>query len=988
MKTVRFFLLLFLTVRGALGGQVVINEFLARNALTVHDEFGEYDDWIELYNAGDDEVDLGGYYITDDLSNPTKWQLPETEEETEIPPHGYLLLWADDDSTQGALHLGFKLSGSGEQIGLFAPDGHTVVDTLTFGPQEQDISYGRQPDGSDNWFYFQQPTPGQCNESAGVSEKAPAPQIAPSSGFYTDSVLVELTAPAGDTIYYTLDSSEPDSQSAVYTGSLNIRATTVLRARVFKKGCLPSDIITRNYLFNGSLHLPVVTLVSDPRNLWGDQGILDHRNAGWEKPVYIEYFDDTRQEVLDLNGGIKIHAPDGRAQQSFRLYAKKKYGQECFDYSFFGQKNVHDFKVLVLRNGGNDGWQLKNGTGLRDAFIHILFARRGHANAMAGYLPVNVFLNGQYWGMYNLRERQDEDYIQSNYNYSGPMDLLERTLEESSTRNAIAGDWQAYDSLESFIANHDLSIAENYDYVCSQMDVDNFSDYWIFEIFAGNFDWLSNNIKYWSPKAEQTVWRWLMWDVDHGIGLPFASNGVQYGDVNWNTLDWATGTEGPRVWGGSNTLIIRGLLTNPNYRNAFINRFCDLLNSYFSSDYTLNVLRQLKTAIEPDVPQQLARWGNNSFQEWQENVTVMENYLQQRPAVMYEYLKEKFELENSYRILLQANTGGNIKINTLSVSAFPWQGSYFKNIPIVLSAQADAGYLFKSWQLNGNEYSDSLQIHLKPLGDVTLSAVFEADTVPALIINEINYHSSASFDTEDWVEFFNPKRVAIDVSGWVFKDSDDQHAFVFPQNTMVDSLGYLVLCRNKDRFRQKFPEVSPLLGNMDFGLSGSGEKIRLYTDTGELMDEVEYDDNSPWPTAADGGGYTLELTEPNLDNSLAASWAASRTIGGTPGRINSVYTALSHHPPQLAERCELFQNYPNPFNPTTAIGFQLSTAGKVDLSIYNVLGQKMAVLVSGKKPAGKYRVIWNATGFASGVYIYRLTVNGTLTQTKKMILMR
>jgi len=150
---------------------VVINEFMASNDTTIADEHGEYDDWVELYNPGTDTVNIAGMYVTDDLTNPTAWQIPDTApDSTKIPPKGFLLLWCDKQPEQGVLHVKLKLSGKGEQIGLFASDGTTPIDTLTFGKQETDVSYGRNPDGANNWQTFTTPTPGASNVVTAVYE--------------------------------------------------------------------------------------------------------------------------------------------------------------------------------------------------------------------------------------------------------------------------------------------------------------------------------------------------------------------------------------------------------------------------------------------------------------------------------------------------------------------------------------------------------------------------------------------------------------------------------------------------------------------------------------------------------------------------------------------------------------------------------------------------------------------------------------------------
>ncbi len=172
MKNIALITIVITTFTFSLFSQTIkINEFMASNSTTIADEYGEYNDWIELYNYGTDTVNIAGYYITDTIGNNTKHHIPAGYALTKIPPGCYLIIWADNDTLQdGANHLSFKLSADGEQIGLFAPDGTTVIDTITYGQQVTDISYGRYPNGGNTWLYFNFPTPGTSNSMVNIDE--------------------------------------------------------------------------------------------------------------------------------------------------------------------------------------------------------------------------------------------------------------------------------------------------------------------------------------------------------------------------------------------------------------------------------------------------------------------------------------------------------------------------------------------------------------------------------------------------------------------------------------------------------------------------------------------------------------------------------------------------------------------------------------------------------------------------------------------------
>ena len=259
-----------------------------------------------------------------------------------------------------------------------------------------------------------------------------------------------------------------------------------------------------------------------------------------------------------------------------------------------------------------------------------------------------------------------------------------------------------------------------------------------------------------------------------------------------------------------------------------------------------------------------------------------------------------------------------------------------------------------------------------------------------IVINEINYHSSEDFDPEDWVELYNPSTEDLDISGWEFKDEDDEHIFIIPNNTILAGDEYLVLCNDSALFSSAFPGVANFIGNFDFGLSGGGEPIRLFDAEGTLIDSVDYDDEEGWPTLPDGFGNTLELIDPSFDNTLAESWQASLNHG-TPGQVNS--TGVSVEDEIVTAKNLNLNNYPNPFNPSTTISFNvLSGTHDTEISIFNIKGQKIKTLIKEKMTVDTHSVTWNGKddsgrNVASGVYFYQLK-NGSISDSKKMILMK
>jgi hypothetical protein len=247
-----------------------------------------------------------------------------------------------------------------------------------------------------------------------------------------------------------------------------------------------------------------------------------------------------------------------------------------------------------------------------------------------------------------------------------------------------------------------------------------------------------------------------------------------------------------------------------------------------------------------------------------------------------------------------------------------------------------------------------------------------------VVITEINYNSPIYFNPEDWVEFYNPSANDIDLSGWVFKDEVDSQAFVFPENTLIEADGFVILCTDTSLFKLYFPGVENYLGNFHWGLSGGGELIRIYNDQGYIIDYLTYDDEPPWPTLPDGFGPTLELTDPSLDNTVAENWRASSYPFGSPGIKGWLGVENNRNEGGFPTEITLLQNYPNPFNPVTTISFYLPRPAQVSLKVFDQQGKEIARLINGIMTPGLHETVFNAEGLPSSVYFARLEADGII----------
>ena len=897
------------------------------------------------------------------------------------------------DLPNSFLHTNFKLSSVGETL-ILTSSQSTIVDQITFGGSGPDVSYGRQPDGSSSWLLFSEATPGDSNVTQGYSGIVDEPLLSVNGGFYSAPVTVSISpASVGDNVYYSLDGSEPNETSEIYTIPIFIDSTKVLRVKSFSTGLLPSKTITNTYFINYSTTLTVVSLSTAPGNLFDEEyGIyamgdsaeasFPHFGANfwndWERPIHVELFETDGSKGFGIDMGVKIFGnwSRGNAQKSLALFARGKYGYSSLSYKLFDELPYTEYESFVLRNSGNDWLSSMMRDGMQTSLVDGTDIDKGD------YRPAVVFINGSYWGIHNIREKINENFLAQHHNVNpDSIDLLENYGE------IVEGDNSDYFDLYYFIENNNLSVTANYEFVKSKMQIDNFIKYQIAEIYIDNQDWPGNNIKFWKTKSNGK-WRWIFYDTDFGFGI------WNSGAYQNNTLSFALEPNGPS-WPNPpwSTLILRKLLENASFKNDFINCFADYSNTIFSSGSVLSKVNNIASVISPEIIHHAARWGQFTYSGWLNNVQVMRNFAAQRITYMRTYFSQKFNLTGVHQVNLAVSdtTMGSIQLNSIIVKSPTWTGSYFSGIPISIIAKPKNGYRFVNWTGSSTSTNDSLTITLN--NAIYLNAVFEIDpnySTTQIVINEINYNSAASFNTEDWIELYNNSESDIDISSWIFKDSDDAHIYTIPQNTILNQNSYLVLCVDTSLFKPLFPDINNFLGNVGFGLSGSGELIRLYDSHMNIIDSLVYEDTFPWPTEPDGNGPTLSLRNPNLDNSLGENWSAS--IGnGTPGKINDIFVNVDDQLESIPTEYALMQNYPNPFNPTTLIRFSLPQHSFVSLKIYDVIGNEVARLINEERLAGNYEVEFSSTNskkiISSGVYLYQLRTNDFI-QTKKMILIK
>lgn len=533
----------------------------------------------------------------------------------------------------------------------------------------------------------------------------------------------------------------------------------VVRAKAYKDDKSYSETITNVYFVNKTYTLPIVSINVNDDALFGyEKGLFvagkkfdDWRltnstdvaeswtsanywdsGSSSEVPVNFIYLADQTVKI-NQTVGIRNHGNGSRylKNRSHRIYAKSDYGKKDLNYNFFYNYDINKFKRLILRNSGQD----TNNTMFRDAFVQKL---NQHLNFdTQNYQPVVSFINGEFYGIYNLRERYDEKYLEEIY---GIKEKDIDYIEQTSIVEASIGDLKFYNETLDFFKNNDLSINDNYQRAITFVDEINFSDYHIAQIFAANYDWPYNNNEFfrkrvnYMPEAtygQDGRFRWLMKDLD------ISFNGDQYwvpNSYNHNTLEQAISSIN---YGGEKyeNHILIGLLKNNNFKNYFINRFADLLNTTYKKEHVIRLINLMQNNISQEMPQNISRWKLiNSMDNWNNNVEIMREFARLRPDIQKQHIADFFKLNGTYDLKTETNniSQGFVKVNTIEINNSTigigddyqtWSGKYFQKIPLVVEAIALPGYKFSHWE--GDISSTDQKITINSEKDVFVKAIFE-----------------------------------------------------------------------------------------------------------------------------------------------------------------------------------------------------------------------------------------------------------------------
>lgn len=776
---------LLLTHGSLMTAQVMINEYSAANLTTIANEFNKHEDWIELYNAGSTAVDLTGYYLSDNPDQPLQWRFPA---KSSIKANNYLVVWCDGRDTLVAsgtivrgIHANFKLTQTKKtaETLIFSDASGKKIDEIKIAKTRQNQSRGRLNDGATQWVIFKAPTPRKKNEGEYFTANAEKPQFSVKAGFYTTAQNITITSKAPDAkIYYSLDGTDPTPQSIPYTTPFTIDKTAVLKAKAYTTdpSIQPSLVEFSTYFINEKPTLKVVSVTggSELDSLIG--GNKDYKPFG-----SFELFDTDGERKATTYGEFNSHGQDSwvNDQRSIDFVSRDECGyNNAIKDKIFALTDRDEFQRIILRAAGDDNYPdgsdtKGGGAHMRDAYLQNLVKKGKLQLDVRTAEKAIVYMNGNYWGVYDLRERPD-DHDYTDYNYGqGKYDLQfiqtwADTWAEYGDQKAI-NDWNIF---TKYIQNHDMTNPDYYKYVTDRLDIKSLSDYIIVNSISTCSDWINYNTGWWrgmNPQGTHRKWGYHLWDNDatfgyyrNFTGIPdTAANKAKPCDVEL-LKDSVTIIYEPYIAddtiemfgeifypgdtifeGGSyrtfvdlnkHIFVFTKLLQNPEFKQFYLTRYADLIHTVFSQQNMLAYFDEVYHTIKPEMARHIAKWGG-TMQEWEHNVAKMRNYIIRRTNYLSDGIKDCYQLTGPYDVTINTEGALNpiLNINSLLIDKFPFTTKCYGNIATKLTADANStDFAFEKWTGDTNGVlNDALKANT--LADIKGNAYITAHFMKAII---------------------------------------------------------------------------------------------------------------------------------------------------------------------------------------------------------------------------------------------------------------
>lgn len=734
--------------------QIKINEYSVSNSVigtggtTFSDNLGNKPDWVELYNSTASTVNIGGWNLSDNNSNPDKYEFPAG---TLVPANGFLRIWCSGKGTPanaaGHIHTNFALAQcKGDWI--IISNAGVIIDSLQLRKTQASHSRGRFPDGASTWKIFTTPTPNLTNSGVSFLDYAPTPLFSLPAGFYSGSqtINISVSASAGISIYYTTDGSEPTAASTLYTAPVTISSTKVLRAISISSSptILNSFMETNTYFINETINgqYGVVSISGGTalNNLFG---------GTMSKPrTHFEYFENSLFQT-ETYGLSNKHGNDSWAydQRGIDFETKDDYGyNNALKHKFFsdwkqGQSNRKEYLHVMLKAGASDnfpGDKPSKSCHMRDAFVQTYAFRKGLNLDGRRNKHVITFVNGQYWGIYELREPFSEEY--TDYYYKQPGDSIDNLAFWGGLqiRNGSNVDWN---SLYNFVMTNSMLIPANYAYVQDRLNFSSSIDYMIYNSYVVNTDFINWNSAWWRGRATQgseRKWKYWMWDMDNVYDLGENFSGIPTTGMTADPCAYENtfANAGPDM---GHADILSKLMTNTAFKSLYINRYADLLNTAFKCDSIMDHFNHFKNILAPEMPRHITKWGSgNTLADWNRNMDTLQSKIQQRCSYIESKIKDCYDVTGPFQITVDVDPpgAGEVKLNTIWLPTYIWRGNYFGNVTLSFKEHCldTSIYKFDYWEFQNhtpspNDKNDSVSINLTTTENVIAHYVEKSSDV-------------------------------------------------------------------------------------------------------------------------------------------------------------------------------------------------------------------------------------------------------------------
>ncbi len=611
-------------------------------------------------------------------------------------------------------------------------------------------------------------------------------------------------------IFFTLDGRFPEQTSGTpYTQPIILDADSpqivVVRARAFLPDGTSGPVVSATYFMGIDHNMPMLSIIADPDDFWGaERGIyVNHAQRGpeWERPVDLTYIAADGKIGFEVGAGVRIHGGWTRYfsdKKSLRLYFRDAYGARKLTYPLFGNEGQIAFDHLVLHSSSQDLLLFRN------QLVDQLAAQMG------GYVtrsqPLLLFINGRPWGIYNMRERINERWLAENY--GTPAADISDTPNNRGMQSdeQLAVDTVHWENLMAFVLENDLTDPANYVYLQTQMDIENFVDYYILQMYAANTDWPHHNVQQFRPRTQGGRWEWTVWDNDFAFER-----------VDRQMVDHVLNVEHPL--GERMVILLNKLLANPEFRNLFITRTADLLNTTLDTPNVLANIEQITDGIEPDIAFEQQRWDISA--EWDDVVAHMRDFAERRPDIMREQMVDSLDLAGRATISFTQADGepGWISVNGGEPQPLPWQGVFFKDSVIRMQAIPESGYAFTTWEGLGQDEASANPTSIEVVTDLQVTPRFVPLDEMAPRPGDaaiVGYHANDTGVVEgDWFDIQTRKDGGLDLRGWRLTDNDtmaadDEGSLIFGDDPLLAEIpkGSIVrvIATKSRQNAQQFPE--------------------------------------------------------------------------------------------------------------------------------------------------------------------------------------